>query len=219
MSKNCNMIKDLLPLYADDVCSEESRKAVEEHIKECSDCKNELEKLRKNVSVSPQKDAEVLKRIKSRLRIEKLIVGIISVLAICGALFLGLIYLINTDKSMDMEKYKIIDNVSVTEHDGALWLNVKGAASSFVSLSPTISDTDGNHMGYDKSFDREKKNGFGVTLKQRKIDSFEFYPRASSKCFEQKLFDIGEKEDIVKLFYYDDVNNKEYVLWERDSND
>ena len=56
---NCDMIKDLLPLYADDVCSEESRKAVEEHINACSDCKSELEKLRKNVPVSPQKDGEL----------------------------------------------------------------------------------------------------------------------------------------------------------------
>jgi hypothetical protein len=210
------MIKDLLPLYADDVCSEESRKAVEEHINSCPDCKAELEKLRKNVPVSPQKDGEVLKRIKRRLRIEKLVVGLISIVALCGALLIGLVYLINTDKSMDMEKYKILDNVSVTERDGAVWLNVKGEAASFVSVHPTISDSDGNHMGYDNSFDREKKNGFGVTLKQRKIDSFEFYPRSSSKCFEQKLFDIAEKKDIVKLFYYDDVNNKEYILWESD---
>ena len=115
-----------------------------------------------------------------------------------------------------MEKYRILDNVSVTEHDGAVWLNVKGEAASFVSVHPTISDTDGNYMGYGNGFDREKKNGLGVTLKQRKIDSFEIHPRSSSKCFEQKLFDIGDKEDFVKLFYYDDVNNKEYVLWESD---
>ena len=48
MSNNCDMIKDLLPLYADDVCSDESRKTVEEHIKECADCRTELEKLRKS---------------------------------------------------------------------------------------------------------------------------------------------------------------------------
>ena len=216
MNGKCEIIKDLLPLYADDVCSDESRKAVEEHINGCSDCKAELEKLRKNVPVSPQKDGEVLKRIKRRLRIEKLAVGIISALTLCGALLLGLFYLINTDKSMDMEKYKILDNVSVSEHDGAVWLNVKGEAASFVSVHPTISDTDGNHMGYDNDFDREKKDGYGVTLKQRRIDSFEFSPRSTSKSFEQKLFDIAEKKDIVKLFYYDDVSNKEYVLWESD---
>ena len=127
--KNCDMIKDLLPLYADDVCSEESRKAVEEHINSCPDCKAELEKLRKNVTVSPQKDTEVLKRIKKRLRIEKLVVSLISVLAICGILLYGLVYCINDYKSMDMEKYKILENVSVSEHDNAVWLNIKGYAA------------------------------------------------------------------------------------------
>ena len=33
--QSCELIKDLLPLYADDVCSSESRAAVAEHIAEC----------------------------------------------------------------------------------------------------------------------------------------------------------------------------------------
>ena len=31
MKMNCNIMRDLLPLYADASCSEESKKAVEEH--------------------------------------------------------------------------------------------------------------------------------------------------------------------------------------------
>ena len=31
----CEIIRDLLPLYQDDICSEKSRNAIEEHIKEC----------------------------------------------------------------------------------------------------------------------------------------------------------------------------------------
>lgn len=219
MSKNCDMIKDLLPLYADDVCSDESRKAVEEHIKECPDCKAELEKLRQNVTISPKNDGEVLKRIKRRLRIEKLAVGVISVLAVCGALLMGLVYLINDYESMDMDKYKILDNVSVTERDNALWLNVKGFAASFDVDVPTLSDSNGKHLGIDDDFESEKKNGYGITLKQRRIDDFTFRPTGSLKTFELKLFDLDEKEDMTKVFYYDDENNKEYILWERDSND
>lgn len=219
MSRNCDMIKDLLPLYADDVCSDESRKAVEEHIKECEDCRSELEKLRKNVPVSPQKDAEVLKRIKRRLRIEKLVVGLISVLAICGALLFGLVYLVNSDKSMDMKKYSILENVTVTERDNAVWLSVRGSAASFDRVHPTISDTAGRHMGYDNDFDSKVKNGYGVTLMQRRIDDFAFAPTGTLGSFEQKLFDINEETDIVKVFYFDEENNEEYVLWERDNND
>ena len=35
---NCNLVKDLIPLYIDGCCSVESKKIVEEHIKSCSAC-------------------------------------------------------------------------------------------------------------------------------------------------------------------------------------
>lgn len=44
MKISCSVIKDLLPLYHDDLCSEESRELIEEHIKVCNDCKSELKK-------------------------------------------------------------------------------------------------------------------------------------------------------------------------------
>ncbi|MBR5683525.1 MAG: zf-HC2 domain-containing protein [Ruminococcus sp.] len=218
--KNCDIVKDLLPLYADDVCSEESRKAVEEHISGCSDCKAELEKLRKNVPVSPQKDGEVLKRIKRRLRIEKLVVGGISAVVFVFLLLGTLFFLINTDKSMDVEKYNIPDNLHVTMHGTELYLVVNGEAAGFWYVFPTISDTDGDHMGYGTGFDSEKKNGYGITLKQRKIDSFSITRMSNQKTgCEIMLFDIEKSAKMDKFFYYDDVNDKEYILWERDKND
>jgi len=38
MKLNCNVIRDLLPLYADQICSDESRELVKEHLAECGDC-------------------------------------------------------------------------------------------------------------------------------------------------------------------------------------
>ena len=48
MKVHCDVIQDLLPLYADEACSEESRKLVEEHIAECEDCMKMLDMLRNN---------------------------------------------------------------------------------------------------------------------------------------------------------------------------
>ena len=39
MKFECDMISDLLPLYKDDICSETSKKIVEEHLTECPSCK------------------------------------------------------------------------------------------------------------------------------------------------------------------------------------
>jgi len=44
----CDVIKDLLPLYYDGVCAENSKKIVEEHIAECDSCRIVLEKIRDN---------------------------------------------------------------------------------------------------------------------------------------------------------------------------
>lgn len=45
MKYPCAIINDLLPLYADGVCSEESRQAVMEHLKDCACCRKEYEKM------------------------------------------------------------------------------------------------------------------------------------------------------------------------------
>ena len=45
MKYNCDLISDLLPLYKDDICSESSKKIVEEHIAECPDCRKILNSL------------------------------------------------------------------------------------------------------------------------------------------------------------------------------
>lgn len=45
MKYNCEVIQDLLPLYKDEVCSDESKKIVEEHLKECNECSKLMKKL------------------------------------------------------------------------------------------------------------------------------------------------------------------------------
>jgi len=47
MKIDCDVVRDLLPLYADEACSEKSRALVEEHLRECPDCDDLLRRLRK----------------------------------------------------------------------------------------------------------------------------------------------------------------------------
>lgn len=48
MKYDCDVIRDLLPLYADDVCSPRSRGMVEEHLQECASCRDLLTKMKEN---------------------------------------------------------------------------------------------------------------------------------------------------------------------------
>jgi len=48
MKISCDVIRDLLPLYADDACSQASRQMVDEHLDECADCGVILKRLQNN---------------------------------------------------------------------------------------------------------------------------------------------------------------------------
>jgi hypothetical protein len=61
---NCNVIKDLIPLYIDGCCSEESATAVLEHIQECPSCKKLLEEMKLPVATEqPSSAPKVFRRI------------------------------------------------------------------------------------------------------------------------------------------------------------
>ena len=45
MKISCDVIRDLLPLYVDEVLSNDSKTLVDEHIEECENCRDELKKL------------------------------------------------------------------------------------------------------------------------------------------------------------------------------
>ncbi len=61
----CSIIKDLLPLYIDDCCSNESTQLIEEHLKTCKDCKNTYENMKfafyteKTIDTPPKKFSRI----------------------------------------------------------------------------------------------------------------------------------------------------------------
>ena len=52
---DCNVIKDLLPLYVDECCSEESAKLIADHLAICESCRKVYSQMRE--TGQPQKDA------------------------------------------------------------------------------------------------------------------------------------------------------------------
>ncbi len=81
----CNVIKDLLPLYADEVCSEDSKEMVEEHISACEDCKQELEDYRYNTGLCEVPTDVAMKNFKKKMNkknLKKIVIGVILSLAI-----------------------------------------------------------------------------------------------------------------------------------------
>ncbi len=216
MSKNkCELIKDLLPLYADNVCSEESRKAVAEHIADCSECRSDLEKMGRQLAVSAEKDAKVIKAIKKKIRIEKAVIGIVSAVVLIFALYILSLFL-SMDSNMDYERYNLSENVwTELDENGDLWLVKNEAAVEAMFAFVTIRDSDGDYIG-ENGFDKDKKEAYGVTLKHRRILDFAVVSNENDKPERTLLFNINDKTEYKEVFYYDADNDKEYILWERD---
>ena len=80
MKVTCHVIKDMLPLYSENMLSEDSCKMVEEHIEQCQDCKNDLNDMRTFNEVPVNRDVTPLLKIKSTLRKKKIQTVILSVL-------------------------------------------------------------------------------------------------------------------------------------------
>ena len=70
MSKiSCNVIQDIMPLYVDEIVSEDTKKLVEEHLKECEDCRKEMEKMRAKIILpNKQKNQSGRKRTVSEIK-------------------------------------------------------------------------------------------------------------------------------------------------------
>jgi hypothetical protein len=72
MKISCDIIKDLLPLYHDNVCSTDSRKLIEEHLENCEECKAELKKYDTEIKgVNNMEEAKLLGKIAKKWKNDK----------------------------------------------------------------------------------------------------------------------------------------------------
>lgn len=89
----CNIVGDLIPLYCDDMCSAESRSAVEEHTAECEKCRRLLESCSAELKNVSQKTDIKSRRIIGRVRRKFLVTAVVSGIAVLVAVLFGIYHL------------------------------------------------------------------------------------------------------------------------------
>ena len=65
---NCNVIRDLLPLYAEDMVSPESKALVEDHLQGCKSCTKELEDLKNTPKLPLEVETGSLRRVGNAIQ-------------------------------------------------------------------------------------------------------------------------------------------------------
>lgn len=102
MSKlKCSIVEDLMPLYIEDLLSEETKKEIELHLDECEDCKEIYDELKEDVNLEYEKNMDLkeyeyeelktdtLNSIKNYLNKIKYILIIFSMAVSVGISILG----------------------------------------------------------------------------------------------------------------------------------
>lgn len=88
MKMDCDVIRDLLPLYLEGIASEGSCKLIEEHISCCESCKAVLEQMRKITSIPMQTDVKPLLNVRTRIR-KKIVLSVVSAFLLTMTFFVG----------------------------------------------------------------------------------------------------------------------------------
>lgn len=84
--RECKIIQDLLPNYIEKLTNEETNNYIEEHLKECDECKKMLKNMQKGLNINGSKrdnrEVKYIKKYSEKLRISKLIIIIILAIAL-----------------------------------------------------------------------------------------------------------------------------------------
>ncbi len=145
MKYSCEVIQDLLPLYIDEVCSEESQKVIEEHLQECPKCKAIYINMKDSdaVEMIPSfadrelQKAESYHSVKKKLFRKQLLV---AVGAVCAVIILFCAISAILKNTQQVVQYN--ENISVSMVDGDIVGRLSGSEVSYLR-ERRISITDG----------------------------------------------------------------------------
>lgn len=113
--EKCEIIKDLLPNYVDNLISEETKKFIESHLKECKECNKTYENMKKHIEKENQnlkKEVKYAKKYNRKIKILLFIIFFI-LLTIFSLTFVRNAIIINS-LSKKAKQYENCDNYHMT---------------------------------------------------------------------------------------------------------
>ena len=159
MKYPCSLIQDLLPLYHDGVCSEESNKIIEAHLSECSSCKDYYNSLCEadEIFAAPQnaelemKKAASFRSIKRKIRKKQIFVVVLAfaIFAVVSFSIVGLL-----KKSEQVISYE--DNISVSMVDDSLIGRLQGNQANYLKIKQVEIENNGRKTPICSSICREQ---------------------------------------------------------------
>ena len=127
-NSECSIVRDILPLYVENIISNDTKQFVDEHLSQCAECKKELELLKTNITVEKnyqdtKTSIEVMKKIGWNIKKKRLFTAIISAVISAILVVLSFAYLTAPEYLPYTESFDII---TAHENNGSITLSFTG---------------------------------------------------------------------------------------------
>ena len=179
MRNECSIVRDLLPLYIEDMVSDDTASFVAEHLESCPECKKELAKQKaateleivsKETVLTQQEAAAPLRTLKRKLRRKQIVSMVLSFIVAAVFIGSGAFILFSRGVSASSENFKVETEIQYSEtgylnqefalhitqmHDEPLSVSVKDVYQT---------DEDGKYV-YDE-YGHKILSGYEITVRE-----------------------------------------------------
>lgn len=127
MNVSCNVIRDLLPLYAEKLTSPDSNRLVEEHLTDCPECSRQLSVMQKAAPMPVEVDTDPLEKIRQIMRKRWALTALTAVLLVVTIVCQGVLLL---DATVYLTPEQAVESVEVKEN-GNIVLHMTGYVNGY----------------------------------------------------------------------------------------
>lgn len=218
MKNTCNIVRDLMPLYVDDMLSEESKQLVDEHMATCKACQEEYRTMSAEVQIPMNLNANPMKKVK-RTIVKRVALIIASIVLLCGAFFLANIILI----PIDYEKYDLANTLKVVAKEDGLYLVCMGgtSVSTYIYVLPESEETqeireDGKtYVDYYVYIESALINQLHIVGYQKEHYMTELESEDTLFATYKRISKAEDENIVPHHLYYGNVwNDETHLIWE-----
>lgn len=125
MNISCNVIRDILPLYAEDMVCEETKALVDEHLCGCDECTKELGRLKKKEAIPVSVDTAPMEHIRKTILKRQTLTTVCVILTIMSLIWSGTVFMtspiyIPVDKAVKDVELREDGGLAITYHEGVM---------------------------------------------------------------------------------------------------
>lgn len=126
MNISCNVIRDILPLYAENMVCEETKTLVDEHLCGCDECTRELGRLKKQEAIPVNVDTAPMEHIRKTIWKRQILTTVCVILTIVSLIWSGTVFMTSP---IYLPADKAVKEVELREDGGLAITYTEGVAS------------------------------------------------------------------------------------------